>query len=68
MLPSCKKRDEKMDNNSEKKITVELNVDEFKKLQELLELDEKNEQDQQKKENEKRILISFNFIEKTCQN
>lgn len=57
-----------MDNNSEKKITVELNVDEFKKLQELLELDEKNEQDQQKKENEKRILISFNFIEKTCQN
>lgn len=60
MLPSCKKRDEKMDNNSEKKITVELNVDEFKKLQELLELDEKNEQDQQKKENEKKNL---NFIQ-----
>ncbi|AXY11609.1 replication protein (plasmid) [Bacillus thuringiensis LM1212] len=49
-----------MDNNSEKKITVELNVDEFKKLQELLELDEKNEQDQQKKENEKKNL---NFIQ-----
>lgn len=49
-----------MDKNSEKKITVELNVDEFKKLQKLLELDEKNEQDQQKKENEKKNL---NFIQ-----
>jgi len=49
-----------MDKNSEKKITVELNVDEFKKLQKLLELDEKNEQNQQKKENEKKNL---NFIQ-----
>ncbi|MED2699530.1 replication/maintenance protein RepL, partial [Bacillus thuringiensis] len=49
-----------MDKNSEKKITVELNVDEFKKLQKLLELDEKNEQEQQKKENEKKNL---NFIQ-----
>ena len=38
-----------MDKNSQEKITIELNADEFKKLQKLLELDEKNEQDQQKK-------------------
>ncbi|MED3467658.1 replication/maintenance protein RepL [Bacillus thuringiensis] len=49
-----------MKKNSEKKITVELNVDEFKKLQKLLELDQKNEEDQQKKENEKKNL---NFIQ-----
>ncbi|MGR5880754.1 replication/maintenance protein RepL [Bacillus cereus] len=41
-------------------MTVELNVDEFKKLQKLLELDQKNEEDQQKKENEKKNL---NFIQ-----
>ncbi|MBU4643236.1 replication/maintenance protein RepL [Bacillus toyonensis] len=49
-----------MDKNSQEKITVELNADEFKKLQKLLELDEKNEQDQQKKESEKKNL---NFIQ-----
>ncbi|GAB6524473.1 replication/maintenance protein RepL [Bacillus paranthracis] len=49
-----------MDKNSQKKITIELNADEFKKLQKLLELDEKNEQDQQKKESEKKNL---NFIQ-----
>lgn len=49
-----------MDKNSEEKITVELNVDEFKKLQKLLELDEKNEQEQQKKESEKK---NINFIQ-----
>jgi hypothetical protein len=54
------KRGRKMDKNSEEKITVELNVNEFKKLQKLLELDEKNEQDQQKKESEKKNL---NFIQ-----
>ena len=45
-----------MDKNSQEKITIELNADEFKKLQKLLELDEKNEQDQQKKESEKKNL------------
>lgn len=49
-----------MDKNSQEKITIELNADEFKKLQKLLELDEKNEQDQQKKESEKKNL---NFIQ-----
>ncbi|MED3087773.1 replication/maintenance protein RepL [Bacillus toyonensis] len=49
-----------MNKNSQEKITVELNADEFKKLQKLLELDEKNEQDQQKKESEKKNL---NFIQ-----
>lgn len=49
-----------MDKNSQEKITVELNADEFKKLQKLLELDKKNEQDQQKKESEKKNL---NFIQ-----
>ncbi|WP_144508957.1 replication/maintenance protein RepL [Bacillus mycoides] len=49
-----------MDKNSQEKIIIELNSDEFKKLQKLLELDEKNEQDQQKKESEKKNL---NFIQ-----
>lgn len=49
-----------MDKNSQEKVTIELNADEFKKLQKLLELDEKNEQDQQKKESEKKNL---NFIQ-----
>ena len=53
-----------MDKNSQEKITIELNADEFKKLQKLLELDEKNEQDQQKKESEKKQISDQSVPEK----